>query len=580
MGDESSQAPQLNAAGQAIMAQYGTSMSSTQVMKKTPTRDEFEEEVAKLPTEWAVRLCGFLECLRDEPERLGIDIQTAAIDAFVPGAIRKEVMDHYRKTGQMFVFEEQLLGIIRFAILKGQEAAPDILTADQQRAFFRALLYYGDLHSAEIGEIDGPDDAARMEMRGLAFGATEVAGNVMARAYALWLDIPAELTGSPFYTDVDREFAHATQDHPLSDYFTIFSVALTHRGDVIKGSVWESLMRWPFDPKRFASSKRADELAKSMRALAADRREMSDLITKEMPKTPEFLGVAMMPFVHRPLYATKDGKFLIISMRLMIDGLYDLAYWRVWEHLERDHGSEGPPLRAKFTQFYGLVLERYVLKLLQSQYDTPDTKRVFPESEAQPPQGAPDVAIFLDDRVILVEVTKTDLRYFETLLKGDLAGFDKDFARTADKANQLAKATARFQSGEIKYSGHEGDVTLPVEQIVIVPNPIPRFPFMSQRTSAALTKAEVAPDATIISVGELEEALVAGELKGLSETIEAWKTSELADTSLHNFIRIKRSVIEMNKRAPYLSKCAEALRRLVIERMSFKPEPNDAPPPA
>jgi hypothetical protein len=516
------------------------------------------------------------------PLRLGIDIQTAAIGAFVPEAIRKDVMDHYRKTGQLFVFEEQLLGIIRFAILRGQETAPDILTTEQQRAFFRALLYYGDLHSAEIGEIDGADDAARLEMRGLAFGATEVAGNVMARAYALWLDIPAELTASPFYTDVDGEFAHATADHPISDYFTIFTVALTHRGDAIKGSVWDSLLRWPFDPKsRFASSRRSDELTKSMRALAADRKQMSDVITKEMPKTPEFLGVAMMPFVHRPLYATNDGKFFIISMRLMIDGLYDLAYWRVWEHLEREHGSEGPALRDKFTQFYGQVLERYVFKLLQSEYDTPDTKRVFAESEAKPPQGAPDVAIFLDDRVILVEVTKTDLRYFDTLLKGDLASFDKDFARTADKAKQLAKATVRFQSGEIKYAGHEGDVKLPVEQLVIVPNPIPRFPFMSQRTSTALIKAEVAPDTTIISVGELEEALIAGELKGLSKTIEAWKTSELAETSLHNFIRIKQPVIEMNKRAPYLSTCSEALRRLVIDQMSFDPkQTNDAPPPA
>jgi hypothetical protein len=55
----------LNASGQAIMARYGTSMSCAALFKKQPTVAEFVSTVAQLPTEWVVRFCGFLECLRD-----------------------------------------------------------------------------------------------------------------------------------------------------------------------------------------------------------------------------------------------------------------------------------------------------------------------------------------------------------------------------------------------------------------------------------------------------------------------------------------------------------------------------------
>src|SRR5205807_567226 len=112
-----------------------------------------------------------------------------------------DLIAHYKQTGDRFLFEEQLLGLIRFAVLKGQNEAPPVLTPEQQRAFFWALMAYGDLHSDEIGELEEADHAARMELRGLAFSASEVPGNVMARAYAVWLDIAArpELAGSPYF---------------------------------------------------------------------------------------------------------------------------------------------------------------------------------------------------------------------------------------------------------------------------------------------------------------------------------------------------------------------------------------------
>jgi hypothetical protein len=61
-------------------------------MKKTPTRDEFEEEVAKLPTEWAVRFCGFLVSQGHDAARM--EMRGLAFGASVCGMSRSVTTSH------------------------------------------------------------------------------------------------------------------------------------------------------------------------------------------------------------------------------------------------------------------------------------------------------------------------------------------------------------------------------------------------------------------------------------------------------------------------------------------------------
>src|SRR5207249_7234292 len=130
-------------------------------------------------------------------------------------------------------------------------------------------------------------------------------------------------------------------------------------------------------PVRFGGSTRAAELTATLRSFAGDRAEMQALFA-QMPPQPAFVGAAMLPFMHRPVYVAADGKFLIVSMRLLLDGLYSHAFWRVREHLKTREAGEA--LSARYTQFYGQVLERYVVELLRSVYDV-GAKRVFAEHE-------------------------------------------------------------------------------------------------------------------------------------------------------------------------------------------------------
>lgn len=565
----------------ALMAQWRTAMSCEELFKFTPTVERFVAEIERLPTEWAVGVCGFLEYLRDQRVPVVLDLQAHAIDAFTPTPLRKDLLKHHAQTARTFLFEEQLLGITKFAILRGADESPEVLTVEQRRAFFWALMMYADLHAAE-NPVTGADDAAKLEMRALAFATQEVPGNVMARAHALWVDIAArpEMRESPYYIDMPAEFAHAAGGHPVTDYIAVVMAALTHGGEAVRDSIFESLKRWGFNASsRFASSKRSAELTAALRSFAADRAEMTALFG-QMPEEPRFLGVAMLPFAHRPLYVTASGIFLVISMRLLVDGLYSHAYWRVWEHLKTEHGKEGNALAARFSQFYGQVLERYVVELLRSIYDK-GQRRVFAEAEAVPAQGAADAAVILDDRVILFEVTRTELRYFETLLKGDLANFDADLARTADKAKQVMDAELRVRDGVIVYPGHENAVRLPIERIVVVPEPLPRFPFVNAHLREALLAKGADPNATVISVSELEEALRAGDLAHLSTTIADWKDDpDYSDVSLHNFIHLRGRVVVREERAPFILQSGEAFYEKVIQEMAFNPATGEAAQPS
>src|SRR5207249_9207323 len=102
----------------------------------------------------------------------------------------------------------------------------------------------------------------------------------------------------------------------------------------------------------------------------------------------------------------------------------------------------------------------------------------------------------------------------------------------------------------VTYAGHANTTTVPIERVVVVPEPLPRFPFVTQHLHAALQKAGADPTATIMSVSELEDALRAGDLAYFSTLIADWKADhEFFDVSLHDFIRRRDRFIPFEQRA-------------------------------
>jgi hypothetical protein len=554
-----------NAVGQILVY-----MSAEELLRLRPDADALRREVAQLPMENLIRVCSFLLYVLSEGERFGIDPQRFAIETFVPEPLQRDLLAQYERRGDLFIFQDQLLGLIRLSILHAEQVEAAGIDIEQYRAFFRALMRYGDLHTAEfITHGSEEENAAANVMRGLAVSSGSPPGNILARGYAHWLALPAELAGSPFYMDLDAEFRHATGGCDLAAYLATEMTLRAHAeefpfGDPRKFANWEfdagSWLRSTSDPERFIRC--VECLAGTREQLAADLRAM---------KTPPvYHGLAMRPFRSRPVFRRGDGRIVLMSTRFLLEGTTSAIYWRLHDHLRDAHGDA---LRQKFTQFYGAIFERYVLELLRSVFDKGE-KRVFAEAEAQPPVGAADAAIFLPDRVLLVDATKTYLRYDQTLLAGDLIAYKADIARTADKARQVRNAADAFRAGAVRYAGHDTDAdrALPVDRLVILPEPIPRYPFLNGITRDALVAAGVEPEAWIISIGEVEEAVDRSDPDRLLRLLREWSAHpDLAETSFHNFLYFTGTATPAAERTDYIRANIEALRRRILAELKIKP---------
>jgi hypothetical protein len=544
-------------------------MSGWDLLRLTPKAEDFVQDIRKLPAEWSVRVSTFLNNLLDT--RVPFDVQVHAIEAFVPAPLRKDLLEAYAR-GALFLHPVQLLGLAKFAISEGLSTNPEVLDTEQQRAFFGALMRYGDLESAELGNVVTEDDAASLALRALAFGHSDVEGLLLSRAYAMWIDLPAlgDIASSKYAMNLGEEFAHATRGCTIAEYLTTAFAFRAHVAECGKRELFDALRNWAIAPDVwFQNSRRKSELLRCVSTLAYTRAEFMETF-KKLPPKPQFAGATLLPFRDRPLFRLASGQVLVLSTDLLMEGLSTLAYWRVADHLKADHGEQE---RAKFTQFHALILERYVVNLLRSAHDG-DKKRVFAEADANPAEGAADAAIFLDDRVLFVEVTRTQLRYLDTVMTGDLRAFDADVKRTAVKAKQVRNASAAFREGRVRYEGHDTDPdrALPCEHLVVLAEPLPRFPILNDRVRKALTTAGCEPDAWIISIGELEQALTNNDPRHLSETLRAWVSSGLSESSLHNFITLDKAwTVLPGDRPQYVRDNAEALRRLLVAEMSFEP---------
>ena len=135
--------------------------------KFEPTVARLEDELRQLPTEYVVWACSLLAHQLAGAGRLNRAFQLSAVDAFVPRMLRSDVQRAITD-GQLFIYEDQLLGLTRVAIEVGSDQEVPDLGEEQQKAFFWALALYGDLHSDEFKvHADPYQEMAANAMRGL-----------------------------------------------------------------------------------------------------------------------------------------------------------------------------------------------------------------------------------------------------------------------------------------------------------------------------------------------------------------------------------------------------------------------------
>jgi len=543
-----------------------TYLTASEVLRIEPNEAELQDEVSGLPLEGLIRACSFLLHVLHEGHRFGIDPQLHAIDAFVPAPLQRDIREWYAK-GYVLIYPDQLLGLMRLGILHCRSEEQTPLTLEQQRAFFRALLRYGDHHTADfVSAGDDLGNAAANALRGLALPHNTQA-NVISRAYAIWVQYLAdpEIEKSPYWMDLRTEFQHVTGGHdPFTHIVAGFSV--WGHGDLHPIGDPAALQEWEFDPKAWLRTVRnKPEMLRALDAFAGTRDDLAAAF-RAMPTPPRYHLLAMRPFRRFPVYRRRDGLLVMISHEFLLNALNDGIYWVLHDHIRDVHGEAQ---RSRFTQFYAWLFEKFVLDFTRSAM-TGDAHRVYGEADATPSTAAADVAVWRGTAWGLIEVTKSAIRYDETLLTGDLKAIRSDIARFATKARQGRDAADRLRDGAVRYEGHDSpeDRALPIRRVVVLADGLPRFPLLNEITREELAKAGVEPEAVIISVDELMQASGRDDPERLWTLIDAWRADpRYAETSLNNFLIFENHEIPGAERAALIEELFAALKRETSARL-------------
>ncbi len=560
----------------ALLDRMRTTFSASERFKLAVTAELLEGYLRQLPTEYVVWTCSLFTHLLGRP-REDAAVQRLAVDVFVPQPLRLDVR-RALQDGEVFIYEEQLLGLSRLAMEFGTYEQPGRLSTEQQRAWFWALALYGDLRMSEWGETgDEYADIAANVMRSLAFAHNDVWGNLLGRAEMLWIDLPSrdEFKVLPYAIPIAQEFERATDGVSLVSYFAAVMGLLTHSRTLEPGGA-QLAQNWAFDAADwFRTSARRERAVAATNWLSADRRGYLDLFA-QMPRAPRYAGLAMLPFRYKPVYRFAGGRAAIVSERFLVEGVVHIVYWTIWEYLKTTYGE---PRAKQFEQFFGTLFERYVVELLDSGTNGDGAKRVFGEREAVPAEGAPDATLFLPDTTLCFEVTKQQLRYIPTLLAADLGKLSEDLERTADKAAQLRAAAERFRSATIVFPTKDSpaDRERRIDRVVVVLEPIPRWPALNDLLYSALVNLGVSYDDFVISVSEVEEALLRTNPSRLRDLLVAWLYSgDRWEFSFHDALARTGNIVRSDYRAQVITTANERLRDLIRGELALPPETVEA----
>jgi hypothetical protein len=544
-----------------------------EVVGRVATEDELLTVMGGVPTDYVMLICSRLAHIVSE-RPLDRQVQTDVSTQMAPPAFRDRVLALVRE-GRLFAHEEQLLGLMRLAILEGTDAE---WKDEDERAFGEALglamLLFNDRHGTERpAGGSSREEIAGFALRSLAFYAHDIPRNVIARAEAYWFRLPDVLKDSPHCIDLAAEFEHAT-GADLGAYVAAIVGMYAHAEGVISRAPQEQFAGWLIDATPTGFFKNAGEperMVKALDALVGDRAHFRG--TFAGGNGPKYAGVVLTPFRLRPLYRIRDGRVLVISTRFMIEGLTNTIFWTIADHMTGVHGRNSG---SRFRQFFGEIFERYVFELVRSCYDLPESQRAFSDQDGVPAKRGPDVAVFLAERNEFFEATVTRLKHAETVLAADLEAFDRDMnAIVVKKALEIGKAIQAVRDHVVAYPGFDSTAvrTRPALSIIVLQSPPPWFSYLMQRVYASMRSAGVAdPPPEVLSIDELEMTLQPQDDDRLLRLVaEKRADADLRQLSFRNFLQATHRDDPL-RLPPYLDACFEGLWDRAIAELGFTEE--------
>jgi hypothetical protein len=470
---------------------------------------ELVEKVEQLPFESAfllvARIAAVVWHVREDVERQLDLVRTFDMPNLV--ARLEETVAVHDGRARRFVFAEQYLTVLqRILIEHAREAAlGDGATEDDLRATIAAYFAAASVTSSADAHLES-DDATAEEwlvylVKNGSYNARPPNLNEFTRARELFVELPARLVDDNHHCPIDDWFAedyglNAGEQHAVG--FALYGLSGAMDDDVDPGD--RSVIAPPF-----GDGPLADRVEAIVDLVSAPRQWYAE----EFAATGDDLAAIAWeraPFLRRPFLRLVDGRWLLISPRMIDSWLGEGFYYRALDSARRRGEAN------RFFTFFGNLVETYCLDLTRSVYDGERPVgggRVHGEQRYGSHGGkrTSDIAIDLGPDLILIEVVSarfaTDLRVYgnpEILA----AALERMLFK---KMGQIGGVTAAVLAGEARIPDVNRAHLERVWPIVVTGGELMQTELLWDRIDAELppelTAARVEP-LTVLDIGDFE----------------------------------------------------------------------------
>jgi hypothetical protein len=510
--------------------------SSTELGLEPMALGEFHDEAVRVPFEpafFAVSLIAtrLWPIWRDGRKQIELAVEVWGEVPLVQ--IFRDFLDRY-PSGVPFS-QQQIAITQRLLVDHARDGELGVeITPDEILSLTRILVHAHDLadwphRRLERGQASEIEVLAYL-MQGGAYYERPALLNTFSRAHELFLE----------RARADGDQLVPLDEWSLSDYKTTLEeqfaagfgyAAVAHAFD--EDAADQRVLLDPYVLANTALAEREDSVAG---LLAADRKWFQAQFAKGDGSVRD-LAWEVTPFLRRPFLRLSSEKLVLVSPSAINYWIGQGFYDRLRESAKTRKTKRNDTLSA-YGSHYGNLVEGYALELVQSVFPPGRVQRDVPYGKGGG-YRTPDIAIDLDDDVVLIEVRSGVLSpWFRT--SGDIREFEEQIGRLVlDKINQLGRRVADLMQGTAvipKVDVPAAERVWPILTTASLMQSELFYDWVQSQLPAALKTASIQP-LVILDIEDLEILMGLVEANhDLIEMLESWQTGPYAKLELKRWM--------------------------------------------
>jgi hypothetical protein len=459
--------------------------------------------VQQLPTELMLKaVAGYALLLGNRPSDLNERRLQQAVWAaeMAPSGLEsraRELIVGERRS--LFIHEEQLLVMVRLAVLYGRDGPPTMGEAERNslgEVLFgiNSLLRFGDQKKAE-------DLAVMLALRSQALAGNEQLRYQLSRYFDLLVTRSRAYSGDPPALDLDHAFRAAT-GLSVEEYI---GFGLMYVGHLVGKGTMPEIAGMPIEGLLSSVERQIKDPAK----LDICRR----LFTRTIPEFRAVLAtegldlpvLKTMPFRETPFVRLQSGGIYPISLHLAMEKIATGVYWILHGHFATIDPVGGV---EKLTKYIGSLHQDYLTELLARTYPSTSSGILFLTEAAviaaspRPPKGRPsrppfDAAIVEGDTLVLIEMG-TPMIANAAAENADVRGYRDQVKKFVAKVDQLKRAIDEIESARWVLPGLDLSSIRHIFPVVGLLHSFPCLPTTLEPLQSAM-EAGVRPFATTVA---------------------------------------------------------------------------------